>query len=471
MAVKANSAGAMSRAPLLWTLAYVVLLSSVFFKVSWSLGDTYSHLITPVLMSWGDAIGYAFGSGREYRPLFTLAIKASYEAVGLWLPFYQTLVVLLFAALLTLIVWVCRPVGWRRAVAACMAVSCVCALHTSRILWGFWPLNHYAVVMVCIVFAIGLALHSRTRELAWVPGLLTFVALLSLELGVLIVPLTIVLWWFGAPGLDRRAVVWVLAATAVYAVIRLTFAEYSGESLYADTGFIFQTVDAATLRARFGDSPWLLWAYNVLSTLLTITVSEPREGVYAFVESLLARDMESWQWFQVGTSVLTTIVVAGGLVRGWPWSARDRLLVIAGCTLLVCGSALGFMYTRDRIGLAGGVGYALLLYVAAAAWLEKAPRAGWQRRLAVGTVVVVAAVWIVRSGEIWFQLRDTAWDYRVEWTDRFEELGAKQEQTRVLAEMKAAALARTPADPRNDPAWTYLLWERRFRRSVASPAR
>ena len=110
-----NGAGTMSRVPLLWALAYVVLFSSVFFRISWSLGDTYSHLITPVLLSWGDAIGYAFGSGREYRPLFTLAIKASYEAVGLWLPFYQTLVVLLFAALLTLIVWVCRPVGSRRA--------------------------------------------------------------------------------------------------------------------------------------------------------------------------------------------------------------------------------------------------------------------------------------------------------------------------------------------------------------------
>ena len=464
----ANGTGPMSRVPLLWALAYVVVLSSVFFKTSWSLGDTYSHLITPVLMSWSDAIEYAFGSGREYRPLFTLAIKASYEAVGLWLPFYQTLVVLSFAALLTLIVWVCRPVGSHRAVAACIAISCVCGLHTSRILWGFWPLNHYAAVIVCVVLAVGLALQSRSRQFPWAAGLLTFVALLSLELGALIVALTIVLWWFGAPGLDRRAVVWVLAAAAVYAAIRLAFAEYAGESLYADTGFIFQTVDAATLRARFGDSPWLLWAYNVMSTLLTITFSEPREGVYAFVESLLARDMESWQWFHVGTSTLTTIVVVSGLVRGWPWRERDRLLVIAGCTLLICGSALGFMYTRDRIGLAGGIGYALLLYVAAAAWLENAPPAGWQRRIAVGAVGVLAAAWIVRSGEMGAQLRDTAWDYRVEWTDRFEELGAKQEQTKVLAEMKAAALARRPADPRRDPAWTYFLWERRFRRSAAS---
>jgi hypothetical protein len=464
----------MWRAPLLWALTYVVLFSLVFSRISWSLGDTYSHLIVPALMPWGEAIAYAFGSGREYRPLFTLAIKASYEAVGTWLPFYQTLVVALFAALLAVTVWVCRPMNRRRALAACVAISCICGLHTSRIVWGFWPLNHYAAVIVCVMLAIGLALHRRRlhddrgADLVGPAalGTLTFAALLSLELGVLIVPLTIVLWWAGAPGLSRRSVVSVLAATAAYAAIRFTLAEYSGESLYADTGFIFQTVDAATLRARFGGSPWLLWGYNVASTMLTILLSEPREGVYSFVESLLAHDMESWRWFHVGTSALTTTVIAGGLLRGWPWKERDRLLVAAGCTLLVCGSALGFMYTRDRIGLAGGIGYALLLYVALAAWLEKMPAARRPRRAIVVLVTIVAAAWIVRSAEMGFQLRDTAWDYRVEWTDRFEELGAKQEQTAVMDEMRATALARTPADPRLDPGWTYVLWERRFRRST-----
>ena len=230
--------------------------------------------------------------------------------------------------------------------------------------------------------------------------------------------------------------------------------------MYADTGFIFQTVDAASLRARFGSSPWVLWIYNAGSTLLTIVASEPREGVFSFVESLLAHDMESWRWFHVGLSALTTLVIAGGLVRGWPWQKRDRLLVVAGCALLVFGSALGFLYTRDRIGLAGGIGYALLLYVACASWLEK-PRPS----IVTAVIAVVAAAWVIRSGETFFQLRDLAWDYRTEWTERFEELGARQEQTALLYQLRAAALAKTPADPRRDPAWTYFLFERRFRRA------
>ena len=467
----------------MWALAYVALFALVFFKISWSLGDTYSHLAGPALSSWHDAFVDAFTArGREYRPFFTLGIKTAYEAAGTWLPFYQSLVLLLFGALLTLVVWLCRPVGRPRALAACVAVSCICGLHTSRILFGFWPLNHYAAVMVMLLAAIGLALHPRTRPHDWIFGLLMLVATLSLEFGILIVPVLTVLWWFGAPGISGRGVTAMLAAVAVYATIRFTFGDHSGElTLWADSGFGFQNLDADTLRARFGGAPWVLWTYNVAGTMLTVLFSEPRDGVYSFVESLLARDMESWQWFQVGSSALTTLVIAAGLVRGWPWKEErrqgvpgdrehDRLLVVAGCALLVLGSVLSFVYTRDRLGLAGGIGYALLLYVAVGSWPAFAEATAgklarpWERRVVVGVVTVVAALWVTRSAETWFQLRDTAWDYHVEWTDRFVELGGAQNPTDLMRELRTTALSKTPADVRLDPAWTYSLFERRFHR-------
>jgi len=456
---------ALWRVPLLWSLLYVVLFAIVLFKISWSLGDTYSHLAGPALSSWRDAFVDAFTArGREYRPLFTLGIKAAYEAVGTWLPFYQALVLLSFAALLTLVVWLCRPAGWQRAWAACIAISCVCGLHTSRIVFGFWPLNHYAAVMVAILVAVALALNPRTRPHDWVFGLLMLAATLSLEFGVLIIPVLITLWWFGAPGISWRGVVAMLAAAAVYLTIRLTFGDHSGElTLWADSGFGFQNLNADTLRARFGGAPWVLWIYNVVATTLTVMFSEPRDGVYSFAESLLARDMETWQWFQVGSSALTTLMIIVGLAWGWPWkergTQRDRLLVVAGVSLLLFGSVLSFVYTRDRLGLAGGVGYALLLYVACAALLEKP-----SGRLAISVVTVVAALWVVRSADTWFQLRDTAWDYHVEWTDRFVEMGGARNSTALMNELRATALARTPADVRHDPAWTYFLFERRFHR-------
>jgi hypothetical protein len=455
------------RIPLLWALAYVVLFAIVLFKIPFSLGDTYSHLAGPALSSWREAFVDAFTArGREYRPFFTLGIKAAYEAVGMWLPFYQALVLFSFAVLLALVVRLCQPVSRERSWATCIAISCVCGLHTSRIVFSFWPLNHYAAVMVAILVAVALALNPRTRPHDWVFGLLLLVATLSLEFGIVIVPVLITVWWFGAPGITWRGVAAMLAAAAVYLAIRFTYGDHSGDlTLWADTGFGFQNLDANTLRARFGTTPWLLWIYNVVATTLTVTFSEPRDGVYSFVESLLARDMESWQWFQVGSSVLTTLVIVFGLVVGRPWKERDRLLIVAGIALLVFGSVLSFVYTRDRLGLAGGIGYALLLYVACSAVLEKHRRTS----VAVSVVTVVAAVWIVRSAETWFQLRDTAWDYHVEWTDRFVEMGGARNSTALMSELRATALARTPADVRHDPAWTYFLFERRFHRDPQTP--
>ncbi len=67
------------------------------------------------------------------------------------------------------------------------------------------------------------------------------------------------------------------------------------------------------------------------------------------------------------------------------------------------------------------------------------------------------------------QLRDTAWDYRLEWTDNFEDLGGpSQPQTPLLLSLLTAALSKTPSDPRRDPAWTFALFERRYDREGES---
>lgn len=118
----------------------------------------------------------------------------------------------------------------------------------------------------------------------------------------------------------------------------------------------------------------------------------------------------------------------------------------------------------DRKPAKGNGGVATATPPASAEAPAGKPAAGWRRAAAAGVIALVAAGWMLRSGETFLQLRDLAWDYRTEWTDRFEELGARQEQTALMEQLRAAALAKMPADPRRDPAWTYFLFERRFRR-------
>ena len=84
--------------------------------------------------------------------------------------------------------------------------------------------------------------------------------------------------------------------------------------------------------------------------------------------------------------------------------------------------------------------------------------------MAVGLVCALALAWNLRVLEAYAQLRDTAWDYHSEWTERYADLGGSQPQTDLLKALRADALRSMPGDPRRDPAWTFALFERRFSR-------
>ena len=450
--------------PLAWALVWTIILGVAFFAQPWPYMDVAKALRDAATSGWGEYFRNAFLRDVEYRPLFTLSVKAAYGVAGLRLWIYQALVLVQLAAVLALLIWLFRAGGWRRGVAASIAISCVLGLHTSRILFGFWPLNFASLIVIAILGAIALALDARARSLDWVFFPLTLIALLSLEWGVILVPLAVVLLWARAPGVSARSVAAALAGIAVYLAIRLGLGRMDAPGgIYTGSGLGFSDVSPEALRNIFERAPVLFWLYNVCANLLTVLVSEPRAGVYRFISSLLAGDTPHWQWLHVGSSVLTTAVIAFAVVMFRPMAARDRVLGASGLVLIACSSTLGFLYARDRIGLPAGIGYALLLYVALAALLERGPRRAWQRVLVLGVVGVIAAAWTVRSGETFFQLRDAAWDSHLEWTDRYDQLGgAAQPQTGTLLALRSAALGSTPDDPRGDPAWTYMLFERRF---------
>lgn len=189
--------------------------------------------------------------------------------------------------------------------------------------------------------------------------------------------------------------------------------------------------------------------------------------------------------------VISSVVTTGLVVYAWSTSrisdGRDRCIAAAGLTVVILGSALGFLYTRDRIALSAGIGYAMLVYVAVGAVLEgrpvafaeatapeegrplpdqmAVPRRGAGRFIATATATLIAIGWLIRTGECYLQLRDAAWENYQEWTTRYETLGGDtRPQTDVLAMLRSGALNRVPDDPRRDPEWTYTLFEREYER-------
>jgi len=452
--------------PIAWSVACLVVLSVAFLGISWPYVDVHNNLREATSVGWGRYLRYAFSRGIEYRPLLTLGIKGAYDLVGLHLWVYQLLVLAQLAAALALLLWLLQPRDLRRGLAAALALGCAVGLHTSRILFLFIPLNAYSGALLLLLLALVIALEPRARAYDWLLFPLTFVGLFTLESTLLVVPLIAVLWWRKAPGVSWRGVAAMMTAVVLYLLVRFSFGgSASLASSYVGSGLGFSQATPEALRNIFEHAPWLFWVYNIIASFLTVIASEPRAGTFEFIASLLRGQTPFWQWLHVVSSLLTTVLIAVALYLYQPLSDRDRLLRLAGFVLIVFGSALGFLYTRDRIGLSAGIGYALLLYVALTATFDRLQEtAGWRRASVIGLVCALAVAWNLRVVEAYAQLRDTAWDYHSEWTERWADLGGTQPQTELLKALRADALRSMPADPRRDPAWTFALFERRFSR-------
>ena len=463
-----TSIGRISPIPLVWCIAVTLILGSAFREVSWSFVDTAVNFAAAAdSRSWREFLSDSLTKSVEYRPMLDLGTRLAYKSIGLSLRTYQALVELQFVLLLAALVLIFRPVGWRQGVAASLALSIAVGLHTSRILFLFVPLNAYTASMLLVLAVVLFALMPGFRSYEWTLLPLTLVAMLWLELGVLIVPLVCAAWWVKAPGTTWRGVAATLAGFAIYLAMRLGPGPGVGAADPPDTGFGFSNISAAERVALFAETPWLLWLYNVGSSLLTVLASEPRAGRFQFIALVRGvGQVPLWMWLHVVSSVITTSIVFWYLagVRGRPH--RDRVIAALGGVLLIGGSLLGFLYTRDRIGLPAGIGYAMLAYLAVRALLER-ERHGWHSLVVVPVIVILGFIWTIRTAEMFVALRETAWDFHQEW-DRPEAVAAAEQNPQV-AQMRLTVLKYRPADPHRDPLWTYHLFERRFEPEKETP--
>ena len=439
-------------------LLFVGVVVQFSYRV-WEFLDTPYEIYLAKSLDFIGIVIHGFTADVEYRPLFRVGIDLLYGIAGANLTVFKATTVIQFAGILWCLVALFRVRTGYQALAACLALSCFVGLHTSSILFSFFPISHHSLTLLGLLATAVLCMSARR---AWYPAcyfagcvMLPF----TIEMGLLLPPMLVSLWWAGAPGVQRRDVAWGLGGATLYVVVRTTFSSAGAAPplIYVESGLGFGQIDAYGFSNAFGQAPYLFWVYNVMVNFMTVLFSEPRGGTFEFIHSLIEGNTPPWRWIHLATSLVTTSVGIVVLTRR-RLEGHHRYLLVLGSILILSSSLLGFLYARDRVVLVAGAGYSVLVFLMASLLVESGKR---QRAGSVALVVVLLAGWTWRSAESMLVVRDRAFGAYSDWMLRHDdERRSSVPDPSLLATLRAAATASPPPDPRCAPEWTRRYFER-----------
>ncbi len=403
-----------------------------------------------------------------YRPLFHLTFHTFWRATGSLdsaLVLFKVLEVTSVAALIVLFIWQLRPRTLFEGAAATFAVAVLVGTPGFRDNLEL-PLLMTLVAMPLIVIVWGLLERDhRAWHIPAIVGLL-LLAVGYKEQGLVIAPLVIVAWWAGAPGARRSTAVTVAIVTVLYLAIRFGI-KGSWKPFEQGIGLGFDVISSSDAIARFGSSPWAIYAYNAVSTVANILFSEPSAGRFRIVFDLIQGQIEPWEVNHVISSVALTALVAWWGLRTWkreaggPWTLEMRVFAATVVTLAASG-ALGFNYARDRLGGMAVVFYAMAAYFAMRAAGRRAVLARPGRMLAAcAALVLLAGAWQVRAIGTLEDVRVRSENTQREWlTDlqwRRVERADRPTYLRILNELVDQGLDPSLAQRTSYPDWAVAL--------------
>ena len=447
------------RTPWVWAGLLFAGMVVQFSFHPWVFVDTpYELYLAKSLNIKGIAI-QGFAAEVEYRPLRLVAVELIYAVAGANLTVFKAITVLQFAGVLWCLIALFRVNTGYQALAACLALSCFVGLHTSHIMFGFFPVSFHSLALLAL---LATAVLCTSAYRSWNPVCYFAVCLVlpfALETGLLLPPMLVALWWAGAPGVRHRDVGWGLGGAAIYLFVRATFSSAGVDVpwIHNESGLGFGQVDQDGFSNVFGQAPYLFWVYNVMANLMTVLFSEPRGGAFEFIRSLIEGNTPPWRWIHLATSLVTTSAGIFVLTRR-RLEGHQRQLLMLGCVLILSSSLLGFLYARDRVNLVAGAGYALLVFLMASSLVESGR---YRRTGAMALVVVLFVGWTWRSAESMVRIRDLAFESYSDWTLRHgPEHLRKVPDPALLATLYAASTASPPPDPRCAPEWTKRYFQR-----------
>jgi hypothetical protein len=385
------------------------------------LTETFANL-QKLDAGWRELLVGEFTQQSFLRPLLFAQLKLVYDASGGdYFAWFRGVHVAQVAVLVGLYVHLVRPRTWRDAAAMPIGLAALIGLHTfNGTVREAFPINTFLTIVLCVFAAAALVL-GRYRWWNDVLALLLLAgAALTVESGLLVAVVIVGGAIVGGRGVSRIGVALTVALVAAYVVLRTYVLDIGSPGLTERaSGFGFRVLETSDLAQRFGDNPWPFYIYNVVTSVVSVLFSEPRNGVFRLVDSLINEVRPA-----LIVSAVASLAATGAIAwsvwyrrrawRAWRLDHGDRLVALF-VAVLFANAVISYPYTKDVIMSPAGAFYSLAAFVA----FQRILQLEYRRRAAavlVATVCLVAgAAWAVRAAGTHLDLRLAAIQVRNEW--------------------------------------------------------
>ena len=379
------------------------------------------------------------------------------------------------ALLIVLFTYIARPRDWTGVAALGFAMLVLTGLHTfGGMMREAYPINHFLLIAIyCLaVFAIAQLKGGIIADVA--ACMLFAIASLTLESGLVVLAVAIAAYVSGLRGISRGALIAMAVLAAGYVILRVPGLHMVGNTVgERQTGFGTEMLSTADLRARFGGTPWLLYAYTIVSSMLTVPLSQPIAGQWTAFAPWDPQAPPLFFLNDIGTSLVATGIVAWYMSRRRAPDGRRRWRDPAPLTLLavLAGSGvLSYAYAKSEIMSAAGVFYALVVYLAVRELADVLVRlkpdptnsvgpsdsvgSAFRRTIIVVLALLVSSAWGFRAMGLQYRLQRGAFEARSEWILRMPPYAnppVPAGEARLVPRLLDEALHRGRTNP-------FLLW-------------
>ncbi len=411
---------------------------------------------------WPELLAGEFRQQAYLRPFLWAELKLVYDMSGgnyfAWFRGTHVVQVILLVVLYTALV---RPRTLRDTALVPFGLAVLVSMHTfAGTIREAFPINTF---MTLLILCFGAAVLSFSSYRWWndVLAVLMFVvAALTVETGLLLAVIVIGGALMGCRGVSRAGVTAVFALLAGYFVLRFGVLDVGTPGLMErSAGFGSRTLDPAELVERFGENPYGFYAYNVVTSAISVLLSEPTGGAFRIVPAVMR--------FDVDTSMVVNLIASGsvtGLIAWFAWQRRsawlswrldrDDRLVMLFLMVLGANATFSYAYQKDTTMSPAGAFLAVAAFVAARSLFGSLSAQPSRRRavLAVACCAVVGTAWASRAAGTYLGLRDVAYDLRTEWAYAEGDLDKEgttldPHATRLFVQLRDDALLAHPAPP------------------------